>query len=168
MAREFLPGGGFGLKIDGVEDVEKALAKLGKKVASKVVKTAVRKGSKLILKSARALVPVETGALKKSLGIKRKIYRRSGVMVDIVGPRKGFEKTGPDGKTRNPVNYAHLVEFGGVVRGVGRRGKGKLLGARKAHSFLRKAYDENNFRALQAIEREAAAGIQRAVREVKK
>ncbi len=159
-----------GLKIEGVEDVEKALLAIGVKVAQKVVKTAVRKGSKIILKKARDLVPVDTGALKKSLGIKRKIYRRSGVMVDIVGPRKGFEKTGPDGKTRNPVNYAHLVEMGGVVRGAsikGRKGTGKLLGNRRANSFLRKAFDENNFRALRAIEREASVGIQRAAREVK-
>lgn len=160
--------GEFALKITGFDDVEKALKKLGQKVASKVVKKAVRKGSRLILDRARKLVPVETGALKKSLGIKRKFYRRSSVMVEIVGPRSGHEKTDSKGRTRNPVNYAHLVEVGGILRGAGARGKGKLLGARKANSFLRKAFDENKFKALKRIETQAAAGIRQAVREVKK
>ena len=61
------------------------------------------------------------GQLKKSLGYRIKVYRDTGVVIGVVGPRRGYRisvgvrSRGPNkGKPVfiNPVNYAHLVELG--------------------------------------------------------
>lgn len=55
----------------------------------------------------------ETGALKDSIGIKSKPYRRGAIIFGVVGPRKGFKRPDPSGKGfRDPIKYGHIVEFG--------------------------------------------------------
>ena len=101
----------------------------------------VNEATKLVLASAKAMVPQRTGMLRKSLGRKVVAMKNGGGYVGIVGPRKdisdrerarrqeefesGKRKRAP-GKARfrkvvkykgreitvNPVHYAHLVEYG--------------------------------------------------------
>jgi HK97 gp10 family phage protein len=107
-------------QIDGVKDMLAALDGLKKAVRNRILKRAVNKGIKIILKAAKGRAPRESGLLKKSLGSKVKVYRSSGVVVGIVGPRKGFKgevvrKKGrwfPVSVYSDPVRYAHLVELG--------------------------------------------------------
>lgn len=67
--------------------------------------------TKPVLKTAKSLVPERTGQLRKSLGRKVRTYPGSGVTVGVVGPRFGF-KIEINGKSINPVHYAHLQENG--------------------------------------------------------
>jgi len=98
------------IKMHGIEDMQKRLKELGTKKALRAPAAAVRAGSRIIIDKSRSAAPVDTGQLKKSLGQKIKTYRRSKVVVSIFGVRNKLVIT-PKGK-RNPVKYAHLVEFG--------------------------------------------------------
>lgn len=112
-------------KIEGVDELVKQLRdELPKRMQGKILRKAIADGSKLVLKTAKQKVPVgETGMLKRSLGRRVKVYRNSGKVLGIVGPRTGFKKT-KAGRTRtalgekfqqahvNPTKYAHLVELG--------------------------------------------------------
>lgn len=103
--------------------------------ARRVMRGALNKASTPILKDARKKAPVDTKALRKSLGRKSKTYRNGNVVV-LVGPRTGHrdEKTG-----RVPTRYAHLAE--------------------RAKPYLRPAYDDNKAKAGKIIAAEVSAGI---------
>ena len=121
-------GVGFGIRLVGDKELKRAfkqLARLDERKKNTIVRQALGKAAKPILKNARARVPVESGLLKKSLGVKTKTYRRSGVSIAVIGPRKGFKTKVGGVKTRvgsakgdetrqvrNPAKYAHLVELG--------------------------------------------------------
>jgi HK97 gp10 family phage protein len=91
---------------------------------NKILRKAVGDASKIVLKTAKQKVPKgETGLLKKSLGRKISVNRRTGRVVAIVGPRTGYKSTKKGKKITklgeqfkaaevNPVRYAHLVEKG--------------------------------------------------------
>lgn len=83
---------------DGVIQIDKsslirvmrALDNLPEQYRKSAEKAVLRAGSKPILKAARAKVPVDTGMLKKSLGISVHA-NRSGWISARIGPRKGFK-----------------------------------------------------------------------------
>jgi HK97 gp10 family phage protein len=104
-------------KVDGLEDLKRALAGVDGRVRKKALRKGVNAAAGVILKRARQKVPVRLGLLKKSLGRKVKVYRKEGAVVGIVGPRTGFRRqvgTTKDGRPvfENPTQIAHLVEKG--------------------------------------------------------
>lgn len=116
-------------RVDGLQDILRKLDELPKKLRNKFLRRAVSDAAKLILWSARARTPRRFGILKKSLGRKVKVYRRSGTMVAIVGARVGFKqqvgtrvkasrasarypKAPGDPIYADPTKYLHLVELG--------------------------------------------------------
>lgn len=120
---------GVRVELRGMADVLRRLQELGRTKAGRILRRALDAATKPILAAARQLVPVESGALRKSLGRRVKTYRGSGVVAVIIGPRRGqkreVERT-PKGRLRvvprkratgaggyrNPTRYAHLVERG--------------------------------------------------------
>lgn len=127
-------------QLTGLAEVLKQFGAVGK-----VVRAASRKGvneaTKLVLATAKSLVPQRTGLLRKALGRKVVAMRNGGGYVGVIGPRKdlsekerakrhrefeqGKRKRAPGGPrfrkvvkykgreiTVNPVHYAHLVEYG--------------------------------------------------------
>lgn len=112
--------------IDGVEDLAAALnaivGKARKTIGNEAVITALTRLE--VAAKRHAEWSEDTGALKASIGIKVKPYRRGNLIFGIVGPRKGFQRPnsasskdrdmGRDqGKgMRDPVKYGHLVENG--------------------------------------------------------
>jgi HK97 gp10 family phage protein len=168
-------------KIDAgeVADLVKTLMELDKKVARKALRKGLQEGAKLVLKDARSFVPTETKSLKKALGTKLKSFKSGAVIVALVGPRKDAKgkpakyrrrvlvKTKGGGQRemwRNPVKYAHLVEFGtrphALVKGArlirkngkgGTHQRGVLHPGAKPSPFLRPALDKNKSWAKQAI-----------------
>jgi len=117
------------IKLHGMEGVRASLRKLPSELMKAAEKQVLRDGAKPVLRAAKARVPVgkdeDKGLLKKSLGITVKKLR-NGVTTSRIGPRSGFKgkslgfKISKRGKTKgqlterfaNPVNYAHLVEYG--------------------------------------------------------
>lgn len=99
----------------GDKELIRSIGNLPDKVFRKGLLKAGRFAVKPIIGTARANIPVDTGTLKKSIGLKVKVYKQSGVAAFVVGPRSGFATT--DGKRKlDPRYYAHLVERGHVIR----------------------------------------------------
>jgi HK97 gp10 family phage protein len=133
-------------KFEGVEQLVRQLGEMRRGMRTKALRPAMRKSASLVNKAAKANIKAhgakDTGQLKKSIGVKVKVYP-SGVVIGVVEPRAGFRiavvGTGRQGgKARyvDPRYYAHLVE-GGVrphslasgtrlERGLGRLGLGGL------------------------------------------
>lgn len=118
---------GTSVKLTGLEGVRRALSRLPDELKKAGEKSALMEGAKPVLKAAKghASASKDTGLLMRALGITVK-KRRDGNMSSRVGPRSGFKgkslgmKMSKKGKTKgqmterfaNPVNYAHLVEYG--------------------------------------------------------
>lgn len=97
--------------LQGDRALLRQLSFLRKRVATRIIKSAITSAASLALKAAKAKVPVRLGQLKRSLGKKAKAYPKKGVFVVVIGPRSGF-KIMDKGKPVNPTQYAHLVELG--------------------------------------------------------
>lgn len=172
----------------GDVELKRKLDELPDRVFRKVIKKASNRAMSPVLKTAKARAPKETGLLRKSLGKKSKVYKRAGVQVTLVGPRTGFREEvmveGPDGlmkDTRDPVKYAHLVEFGTAPHEIGAERQryvydySKPKGSRKKkvdtkvnqythpgsppHPFMRPAFDENKAAIESIFRQETAAGV---------
>lgn len=89
------------IKIDkaGIAGVMRALDDLPEQFRKSAEKAVLRAGAKPILKAAKSKVPVDTGMLKKSLGISVHA-NRSGWISARVGPRKGFKSKNLTGRNR--------------------------------------------------------------------
>ena len=134
------------LNFRGDKALSKALDELAGSINRRVIKGATGKAMKPVVKSAKEILrPFDrTGQLRKSIGMKQKKYP-SGVMWTGVGPRKGFKIQTEEFGPVNPVNYAHLIEFG-TVRA-------------DARPFLRPAYDKNRTKVRGILNTELWAGI---------
>lgn len=113
--------------LQGDRALLRQLSFLRKRVATRIIKSAITSAASLALKAAKAKVPVRFGQLKRSLGKKAKAYPKKGVFVVVVGPRSGF-KMFIKGQPVNPTQYAHLVEHG--------------TSHSQPEPFLRPAFDE--------------------------
>jgi hypothetical protein len=109
----------IGIRITGMESINRRLALLQDKAAKKALRKGVQAGTKVLAKGAKRRVRKGKGGkgklaglLKKSIGSKVKTFRGNGVTVGIVGPRKGFLHVMSDGRRIDPVKYAHIEERG--------------------------------------------------------
>lgn len=111
---------------------------------------ASRKALKPMLAATKQGAPVRTGALKRSLAIKK---ARSPKIrpVHLIGPRSDYQ----EGDNR-PVKYAHLVEFG---RAPNADGKGGTKGTR----FMTRAFEATAQQVLKILETELPAAIERRI-----
>ena len=106
-------------EIYGLQQVEANLKQISEKIDREVNRRALREASKPMLRQARANATgfkSSSGALRRSLGTKVKTSKRRKAVTIYVGPRTGRSKTGPDGRVRDPVRYAHLIELGRKTR----------------------------------------------------
>ena len=111
-------------QVTGLDDLVGQLQALEKRIVKGGVDKALRAASKPVVAAIRQEVPVETGSLKKSIGLKLRTYKRNSSRVSIIGARSKAYQT--DKGKRNPAYYAHLVEFG--VKPHDLREKRKILG----------------------------------------
>lgn len=139
-------GDGIDFNMQGIEEMIKSLEQLATRPAMRAPNAAVRAGASVIIKEMRSRAPKETGSLKKALGQKVKVYKRSGVVTSIVGARSKKYQTKLGG--RNPAYYAHLVEMGTIAHRLGKRGRHP--GAKK-QPFMRPAWAAAAPRARQAV-----------------
>ena len=137
------------MTLTGDKALIRTLDRLPPALVRRVVRPAVRSALVPINKAAKRKAPKDTGLLKKSIGAVVKVYKQTGVIWGGVGPRKGFRQI-VDGKPRDPVKYAHLVEFG--------------TERVPANSFLRAAFDENIGRVFAILRAKVASGLIREAR----
>ena len=100
------------VKIEGLKEFERQLKRLEQREAKKIVRASNQKAMLPTLQAARQNVPVESGALRRSLKRQTKAYP-SGVVLTRIGADRRVVATDPaTGETRQPYRYLHLVEFG--------------------------------------------------------
>jgi len=75
------------ISVTGIKELDKKLVRLGKEVSSgkKVMRRALRGGTKIIQAEAKARVPVDTGQLARSIKVRAKRSRRHIRYVVISG-----------------------------------------------------------------------------------
>lgn len=91
------------ITVSGDAETSANLAKLGAAMQGRIMRKALRAGSAVVIRKARALAPKDTGTLRKSIGVKIKTYANkqdfggklrnvsTGRTVAIIGPRVGIE-----------------------------------------------------------------------------
>jgi HK97 gp10 family phage protein len=121
------------VSIRGAKELEALLKGLGPRVAARVSDKAIRAGAKVVADEARRLVPVKTGALKKSIAVVQAPGKRQSERAMVLGFRR------PAGRR------AHFTEFGTVKSA--------------ARPFLRPAFDAKYNEAVDAIGKVLGDGI---------
>jgi hypothetical protein len=116
---------------DGLDGLLGLIKYLPEKIQKKILRPAVSRGSRRLARTVKSMVPVRTGLLKKSLGIRVVWYRKTNTTLGVIGVRHGFRtavgvRKRDSGKNAryqykkgdqifvNPTKYWHLVELGTV------------------------------------------------------
>ena len=168
-----MAGFGVGMALSGDKDLMRMFDRMPKELYN-AVKFASPRAMQIVAEAAsrKAEAFKDSGLLAASIGVKMKAYPKSGSVVAIVGPRKGFKGlvkvTRRLGNTvftyeeyRDPMYYAHLVEFGTQPHDLGEGSsmrKDIIKGGRGVHpgsrprSFLRSSMDDAKWHVLKAFE----------------
>ena len=110
----------------------------------RIVRPGISKSARFVSRMARSKAPVQSGLLRKSIGVVVRTYE-NGNVVGVVGPRHDFKRPVSSSKGRktivtkrnvgqfadssnkivlqNPVKYAHLVEGGTKPHSLGKGSK---------------------------------------------
>lgn len=147
----------------GVDALIKRLSELPEKFQKSAHRATLRAGANVILKAARARVPVDTGILKKSLGVNVEVSRYGGSAR--VGPRYGVKykykngnKTGRRGKSAGKAIDAPEVAFY-IETGTPNMA---------AQPFIRPAIDETQGRVLSVMAEGLDKHLTRVVARLKR
>ena len=155
------------IRIEGLDQLARALRALPDRVARNGLRAAVYAGAKVIRDEARLKAPVATGdlgpnqpppgTLKRSI-IMKQIPELSSAQKQTffvtVRHGKKYRKQGKKGNLSQDAWYWRFVEFGTVKM--------------SARPFLRPAFDLKKHDALSAIKTRLAQRIEQAVQELRK
>lgn len=160
------------VEVKGLEITIEALGKVTNAITRKYARRGVTKAASVVSKAVKSKLVVghglETGLLKKSIGF-RVYTSKDGIPGAVIGPRRGFKEpvtgrkrgrarlltkrqkaAGVAGQSlRNPIKYAHLVEFG--------HGGKHPAGP---HPFMRPAYEETKYDVEFIVGEEIHKGIE--------
>lgn len=139
--------------VKGIKQAEISLQALADKIERGAIRQALNKAATPILREARHLVPTDSKALKKSLGKRVVTNVRRGTVQVKIGPRKG-KAIEHRGRRRNPIRYAHLVEFGSSRN--------------RARPYLRPAHDAKSAEAKQIYKDNIKEAIEKNARRLNK
>lgn len=117
---------GVVVKLEGVDDLKKALADVSKKIRTKAVRSALRKAGALIAKVARQSAPVlqvpiktrRVGTVRKNIAVRNSKFARQagdeGVFVGVRPLRGARQKKLGKAGAANPNDpyYWRFLEFG--------------------------------------------------------
>lgn len=120
------------LKITGARELNAALLELSSEVAGRLGQNAVRAGARVVAAEAKLRVPVDTGALKRSIRVFTDRERKDGERTAYAGTR---------------LFYGKFSEFGTAHE--------------PARQWLRPAIDEGGQRAVDKMTDNLGAGINR-------
>lgn len=166
-------------QLKGIEETNRALAQLDQKIRAKVVRTATRKGTNVILKAVRDETPVDSGALKRAARTTVDRAKSRDGFVGTVAVRKGKGITAGRGRSRYvrvPSKYMHLVTGGTKPHAIGpKRSKGmsfrNIVRRRVNHpgtaanDYFGRAADRSHTAAMAEFTREYKRGVEIATRE---
>lgn len=142
------------LRDSDLRDLVRRLSVFADKMKKKIASDAMYAGAKYDLEKAKALVPVKTGNLKKSLAVRRKTTRQDVGAVVLARRSKAF----PGGY------YSHLVEKGHKIFRVTRNKQKVYIGYFSGHPFMRPAVEQNYEAIIEKIKEAASKGINEAMK----
>jgi len=99
------------VRVAGWAKVTSNIEELERRITRGVMREALTKSGRIMAAKARAVAPVDTGTLKRSLKIAVKTSRKKGVVVARIGA-SGKEVRNAAGDDLHPARYLHLVEYG--------------------------------------------------------
>lgn len=154
-------------QLTGLKPTLDRLKGVDEKTRKKTLRKAIGAGTRIMTKAIKRNLPA--GLLRKSIGSKIKVYRNSGVVVGIAGPRTGFKQmvTMKDGSAvlQDPSAISHLVEGG--RRSVTVKNKRALASKGKVYGKRVAAVAPTHFtkRALESAGGDASAAIIKVIVE---
>lgn len=138
------------VKLEGFEGLEKALDDLPKATAKNVVRRVLKKQAQPFAETARQLVPVDKGHLKRSITVGTKVAKTQ---------RKEIKKLQNEGYVTMHIGpgqdpAAHIVEFG--------------FDDRAAEPYMRPAWDKHKGGVLEGIGDDLWKEIEKAAKRLAK
>lgn len=112
----------MGVRITGVYDLLVTLKQLPPAIEQKVLAAALSVPARKMAKAARGFIGTATrgkGTLAKSIDFRTSKSPKKGLVISLVGPRRGEAAISESGQRVNATRYAHLIEFGHADRGGG-------------------------------------------------
>lgn len=140
----------------GLRELKRNYSKLIDRAAKSILDKGLTAATRPIITNARRRLTTseESGALRKSLGFRKYTDRRSKARAYVIGPRAGHALT-YNGEKRDPIRYAHLVEFG--------------TRHSQAKPYLRPAFDaEGGRKAIDRFRDKVAPLIEQEARKIEK
>lgn len=142
---------GISFEIEGLEELESRLERIGKKVGSKFLRQALSKAATPVVRAAKEKAPSDTGALKQSIGKTTVKGRGKNVASVFVGPKEKNARAlalanAGRSKPIKGIFYGHLVELG--------------YGRQAPQPFLRPALDEKAQAAVTIFGRDLKVKIE--------
>ena len=136
------------VQVEGLKELEQKLLSFGDKLARNGLRAAVAAGARVVVKEARANVPVDTGTLKKAI-YQKQIREESGntQQTFYVGARHGKKE---QAKGRDAW-YFPFVEFGTEKM--------------PARPFMRPACESTKDEAIEAIKSRLAERVEKLAGE---
>ena len=111
----------IGVKITGVNNLLEVLKQLPPKVEQNVLAKALAVPTRKLTKAAKEFIRIGTrgkGTLEGSIFFFVRRIPGKGVVMSLVGPKRGVKALNERGEMVNATRYAHLIEFGHAkVRG---------------------------------------------------
>lgn len=138
------------VKIEGLKEIEDALAAAGPKLARGAVRKALKAGGTVFLNRAKALAPILTEATPR---------RRPGELRDAIAEVEKMNPRLQTGRSRVGLKYDKKAKKGTEDPGV--YGLFVEFGTKKmaAHPYMRPAYDEAKKEAESVFTAEIRAGV---------
>lgn len=154
------------VRIEGLADLEKALAELPKSTARNTLVRALRKAAQPIANEAKSKVPVRSGKLRDSIIVTSKVRNLTGLKeygqtLQAGGSRKeagaalrGARRAGGGEGSRAEISVgptdpkAHLLEFGTIKM--------------SAQPYMRPAWESKKDEAALSIKQELASEIEKS------
>lgn len=148
------------VKFESFKQVARNMDKLAEKIERQAMRESITKASRPIVREAKnRLKPYkDTGLLAKSIKRRVRTYKSSKMVLIAIGPDRNVvgsaESESGQTRTRRPVRYAHLVEFG--------------TRRTRARPFMRPSFDTKKGESELIYRREMKPAIQRIARRVNK
>lgn len=160
-------------KVNGFREVELNIAELQQKLARGGMRGAITKAARLVTAKAKALAPVSTGLLKKSIRQKVITNTKKNNVTVVIGPSNNVvgqvDRLGNGViTTARPAKYGHLVEYGTAGRGsYGREGV-IIEPGNPPQPFMRPAWEATRDAAAEKYKSELAPEIQKVAARIRK
>jgi hypothetical protein len=104
------------MKIEGANEVLELFRSFPERMQRRALPPILHQAMEPVRAEAKSRSEIETGALEQSLETFDRLYRKSGVVLAIMGPSRDVTAMGPNifgySVLRRPANYAHCVERG--------------------------------------------------------